>query len=183
MKQVSYRPTRSDSLLSNPLLQAVTQGLAELMPITACESWPQPLLELLARLESPDNSDETMTPSVVIAGRCPTITEQAATLLRASELDVISCKSGEEVVAAMKRRAGDVALVVSDQHLDGPMDGYDLIQALGLLWPGVPIILTTDRPNREPLPIAATELEKPWPPLALLVEAHRALAAPPPMVH
>lgn len=66
--------------------------------------------------------------------------------------------------------------MVSDQGLEGAMDGFGLARALGLLWPGIPVILATERLDPTPLPIAVTQLDKPWLPLALLVEAHRALA-------
>ncbi|MDP4026055.1 response regulator [Methylobacterium sp. NEAU 140] len=146
------------------------------MPVTACEDWPQPLLELLARLEDPETEAVTEQPLVVVVGRCPTMAEQAATLLRASTLDVVCCDTAEEAVGVMKHRGGEVALVVADQRLDGAMDGFALARALGLLWPGVPVILATERTPREPLPIAVTQLDKPWLPLSLLVEMHRALA-------
>lgn len=181
MQQTSYRYTPSSHLLDNPLLQAVAHGLAQLMPVTECETWPQPLLELLARLEDPQGGDTEAPPLVMVVGRCATMVEQAATLLRASELEVICCAGGEVAVAMMKSCAGDVALVVADQWLDGPMDGFGLARAFGLLWPGVPVILATEAYPCEPLPIAVTPLQKPWLPLSLLVEAHRVLSATPPL--
>jgi DNA-binding NtrC family response regulator len=106
------------------------------------------------------------------------MTEQAATLLRASALEVICCGGGEQAVSVLKQRGGEVALVVADQDLDGLMDGFALSRALGLLWPGIPVLLTKERSERKPLPIAVTQLDKPWLPLSLLVETHRALAEP-----
>ncbi|XYD06698.1 response regulator [Methylobacterium sp. NMS12] len=111
------------------------------------------------------------------------MTEQAATLLRASALEVICCDRGEQAVSVLKQRGGEVALVVADQHLDGTMDGFGLAQALGLLWPGIPVILATEQLDQKPLPIAVTKLDKPWLPLALLVETHRALTTPPSLAH
>lgn len=183
MQQISYRHIASSQALSNPLLQAVARGLAQLMPLSECETWPQPLLELLAHLENPRTEEITTLPLVVVVGNCPTMAEQAATLLRASALEVVCCDSGEQAVAVLKQRVGDVALVVTDQQLDGAMDGFGLAQALGLLWPGIPVILATEQVDVKPLPIAVTQLDKPWLPLSLLVEAHRALTTSPPLAH
>jgi CheY-like chemotaxis protein len=183
MQQISYHQLASSQALNNPLLQAVAHGLAQLMPLTECETWPQPLLELLAYLESPHTEKITTPPLVIVVGNCPTVTGQAATLLRASALEVVCCDSGEQAVAVLKQRVGDVALIVTDQQLDGVMDGFGLAQALGLLWPGIPVILATEQPNVKPLPIAVTQLDKPWLPLSLLVEAHRALTTSPPLAH
>ena len=183
MQQINYRPVSPSHALSNPLLQAVAQGVAQLMPIRECEDWPQPLLELLALLEDPHSEEIMGPPLVIVVGQCPTMTEQAATLLRASALEVVCCGGGEQAVSMLKQRGGEVALVVADQDLDGSMDGFALSRALGLLWPGVPVILATERSDQKPLPIAVTQLDKPWLPLSLLVERHRALAEPLPLAH
>lgn len=183
MQQINYRPVSSSHTLGNPLLQTVARSIAQIMPISNCEDWPQPLLELLARLEDPHSEEVMRPPLVIVVGPCPTMTEQAATLLRASALEVICCDGGEQAISVLKQRGGDVALVVADQDLEGSMDGFSLSRALGLLWPGIPVILATRRSDRGPLPIAVTPLDRPWLPLSLLIQTHRALGEPPPLAH
>jgi CheY-like chemotaxis protein len=183
MQQINYYPFSPTNATSNPLLHAVAEGIAQLMPIGDREDWPQPLLDLLARLEDPQSDGVMRPPLVIVVGPCSTMTEQAATLLRASALEVICCDGGEQAISVLKQRGGDVALVVADQDLEGSMDGFSLSRALGLLWPGIPVILATKRSDRGPLPVAVTQLDRPWLPLSLLVEAHRALAEPLPLAH
>ncbi|MCJ2099802.1 response regulator [Methylobacterium sp. E-046] len=175
MEQIGYVYKGGIDGVDNPLLNAVAYGLAQMLPIEECEDWPQPLLELLARLELPDTEEPTPTPLVVVVGRCPTMVEQAATLLRASALNVECCDTGEEALQALRQRSGEVALVVADQQLTGTLDGFGLIQVLHQSWPGIPIILATEGYQQPRLPPAVTMLPKPWLPLALLVETHRAV--------
>lgn len=178
MQQIGYVYKGDTEGVDNPLLCAVAYGLAQLLPIEQCDDWPQPLLELLARLEFPDVEEPTPTPLIVVVGRCPTMSEQAATLLRASALDVECCDTGEQALIALQQRRGEVALVVTDQQLTGAMDGFALTQALRGSWPGIPVILAMAGRQQLALSPAVTTLPKPWLPLALLVETHRVVQVP-----
>ncbi|KNY19582.1 hypothetical protein AKJ13_27100 [Methylobacterium sp. ARG-1] len=111
------------------------------------------------------------------------MSEQAATLLRASELDVVCCDTGEQALSALEQRASEVALVVADQQLAGPLDGFGLAQALRRSGMGIPVILATAGRPQSTLPPAVTTLPKPWLPLALLVETHRAVQVPSRLSH
>ena len=183
MEQIGYVHEGGTDGADNPLLNAVAYGLAQLLPIEECEDWPQPLLELLARLELPDIEEPTPTPLVVVVGRCPTMAEQAATLLRASELNVECCDTGEQALQALQERSGEVALVVADQQLTGALDGFGLTEKLRRSWPGIPVILATAGGPPSRLPPAVATLPKPWLPLALLIETHRAVQVPSRLSH
>ena len=102
---------------------------------------------------------------------------RAEALLGETELDVITCASGEAAVEVLQRCGEDVALLLTKATLKGDVDGHRLAIAAGELRPGIRVVLSTGTPQtcRERLPGEAVCTRQPWLPLDVLVQAHAAL--------
>ncbi|AWN43325.1 response regulator [Methylobacterium durans] len=109
---------------------------------------------------------------------------RAVALLEETELDVITCASGKAAVEVLQSCGNDVALLVTRATLGTERDGLRLAAAVGKLWPGIRLVVTAREPETctVDLPDSATCLRRPWLPLDILVEAHRAVHAPHPPV-
>lgn len=114
--------------------------------------------------------------ALVVDGSAPA-RDRAARLLAETDLDPITCASGEAAVAVLQRCGADVALVLTGAGLSGALDGPRLARAVGRLWPGIRLVVGRDAGSDESgaLPAAAVRLHRPWLPLDLLVQAHVAV--------
>ncbi|WP_336490335.1 response regulator [Methylobacterium nigriterrae] len=110
--------------------------------------------------------------------------ERAVALLEETELDVITCASGEAAVEVLQRCGEDVAMLFTGPSLAGSMDGVQLARAVGKLWPAIRLVVTSDAPDASArdLPDAAICMKRPWLPLDVLVQAGRAVRRPQPLV-
>jgi DNA-binding NtrC family response regulator len=115
----------------------------------------------------------------------PGVRELAAALLEEVPLDIVEVESAEAALIFMQQRGGEVALVFADVRLSGMMDGLQMAGAICKLWPTVKVVVTSGDPTVEldGLPPCATFMPKPWRALDVLIEAERAIKAPPAAVH
>ena len=77
--------------------------------------------------------------------------------------EVVAAESGEEALDLV-RSDGGIALVMTDMHLAGAMDGVTLSSAVRGVRGGMPVIFMTGRPDRVPALNAETEamVSKPY---------------------
>jgi DNA-binding NtrC family response regulator len=98
---------------------------------------------------------------------------QAETLLGETDLDLITCVSGEAAVEVLQRWGDDVVRLLTTATLQGEVDGHQLAKAAGRLRPGIRVVVSTGTPDacRERLPEAMCT-RQPWLPLDVLVQAY-----------
>ncbi len=104
----------------------------------------------------------------------------AVALLEETDLWVVEASSGEEALHYLHDHAGEVTLIFSEVKLPCVMDGVDLARLVRLRWPWIRTVLTSDAPPADDLDKALRHvrfMQKPWLPLAVLMEAERALQA------
>jgi CheY-like chemotaxis protein len=98
---------------------------------------------------------------------------QVRTLLKAmlaqSGFEVVAAKDGTSAFRELRKRGGNVALVVTDVDM-GRMDGIELAQSVRTEYPNVPILFVSG------LPVAPSELEKVAPGTLLLTKPFTAAA-------
>ncbi|MEA1833467.1 response regulator [Methylobacterium durans] len=123
-------------------------------------------------------------PLALVVDSVPAERARAVALLEETELDVITCASGKAAVEVLQSCGNDVALLVTRATLGTERDGLRLAAAVGKLWPGIRLVVTAREPETctGDLPDSATCLRRPWLPLDILVEAHRAVHEPHPPV-
>ena len=70
-------------------------------------------------------------------------------------------------------------MIFADVRLRGVMDGIDLAREAKMLWPLLPVILTSGLPRERvgDLPLGVDYMPKPWQPLNVLIAAQQALAS------
>lgn len=98
-----------------------------------------------------------------------------AVMLGEFDLDVERVRSPEAAIAHMTERGSDVGVV-----LVGDCNGIGsagLARRIGVLWPSVSVILTSDVPAGESLPASATRLPASWKPLDIVSIVERAARA------
>jgi hypothetical protein len=67
--------------------------------------------------------------------------------------------------------------------LAGEMNGVELARAVGKLWPAVRlVVVSSPESGALRLPEDAVRMRKPWLPLDVLMQAHRAVRQPDPLV-
>ncbi len=104
----------------------------------------------------------------------------AVALLEETDLQVLEASSGEEALHYLHDHAGEVTLIFSEVKLPRHMDGVDLARLVRLRWPWIRTILTSDAPPADDLDKALRHvrfMQKPWLPLAVLMEAEKAVQA------
>jgi two-component system, cell cycle response regulator CpdR len=97
--------------------------------------------------------------------------ESIVTLLEESEMDVISCESGEAAALVLDHVGGCVTALLTDVNLAGTMDGIELAQIAHDRYPALRIIVISANPRVSRLPDGTQFIAKPWKPLELLREA------------
>jgi len=98
--------------------------------------------------------------------------ETIVTLLEQSEMDVISCESGEAAALVLEHVGGCVTTLLTDVNLAGAMDGIALTQIAHERFPALRIIVISANPRVSRLPDGTQFIAKPWKPLELLRETH-----------
>ncbi|MBM6583056.1 response regulator [Microvirga sp. BT689] len=104
----------------------------------------------------------------------------AVALLEETDLRVLEAASGEEALHYLHDHAGEVTLIFSEVNLPCHMSGVDLARLVRLRWPWIKTVLTSDAPPADALDKALRRvrfMQKPWLPLAVLMEAERAVQA------
>jgi CheY-like chemotaxis protein len=106
-----------------------------------------------------------MVPAEVVAIRDPVllvvedevlIRISVCDFLRNSGFTVIEAGGAREALAVLKVRT-DVALVVTDIHMSGSMEGVDLIREIRKLYPAVKVIAASAYRNTEPVEASVTK--------------------------
>ena len=97
--------------------------------------------------------------------------ESIVTLLEESEMDVISCESGEAAALVLDHVGGCVSTLLTDVNLAGTMDGIELAQIAHERYPALRIVVISANPRVSRLPDGTQFIAKPWTPLELLKEA------------
>lgn len=183
--------------------QGIAQGLLDAMPVPDEEQLPDRLRELVALLIERDavgrdakgrdvmSGDATKggatggasgepTRLVLVLEDDSSLRERAVALLEETVLDVVTCATGDEAVALLRERGGEVAMVFTDVDLPGAMDGVALARAVRTLWPGIRLVVTSGRAavRDEDLSGDVVHLRKPWNALDVLVQVDHAVRRP-----
>ena len=98
--------------------------------------------------------------------------ESIVTLLEQSEMDVISCESGEAAALVLDHVGGCLTTLLTDVNLAGAMDGIELAQIAHDRFPELRIVVISANPRVSRLPDGTQFIAKPWEPLELLRQAH-----------
>jgi CheY-like chemotaxis protein len=165
----------------------IAQGLLEALPVPDDTHLPDRLRDLVALLierdaaKSGDRAGRTEpTRLVLVLEDDPSLREQAVALLRETVLDVVTCATGDEAVALLRERGGEVAMVFTDVDLPGTLDGVALARAIRTLWPGIRLVVTSGRAavRDDDLSEDVVHLRKPWRALDVLVQVDHAVRHP-----
>ncbi|MGU3538817.1 response regulator [Methylobacterium sp. A54F] len=135
-----------------------------------------------ARKGLPGATDRPGQPTrlVLVVEDDPEIRDLAVALLEETVLDVVACDSGEAAIDLLRQHGPDVAMLFTDVHLSGAVDGIGLANSVNCLWPEIRLVVTSGEAahrTRE-LPGAAVYLDKPWRALDVLVQVDRAVRRP-----
>ncbi|MFK3815708.1 response regulator [Pseudomonas sp. NPDC089407] len=78
-------------------------------------------------------------------------------------VEVTECASADDALRLLSGGL-NAALVFSDVHMPGKLDGLGLAIEIGHRWPTLPVLLTSGdiSPRPEELPVNTTFLAKPW---------------------
>ena len=99
--------------------------------------------------------------------------EMICLLLEESEFDVIECETAEAAELVLQHNAEGLALMMTDVHLAGAMNGVELAYVAKKYNPDMDVIVTSGRPLRQELPDGAKFWTKPWAPLDVIREAEK----------
>jgi CheY-like chemotaxis protein len=83
---------------------------------------------------------------------------------------VLEAESADEALLFLESTP-HVRLLFTDVSMPGSMSGSDLAHRVAERWPGVGIIITSGRPQPEPLPLGAQFHAKPYEPTNVLKHA------------
>ncbi|QRY77744.1 response regulator [Pseudomonas sp. PDNC002] len=80
------------------------------------------------------------------------------------DAQVTDFASAEDGIEYLKRQGASVDLIITDVHMIGLLNGYDVAEFSLQQSPTTPVVITSgfDRTGREELPGNATFLAKPW---------------------
>lgn len=93
---------------------------------------------------------------------------------------VVEYSTADEALAFLEQHGDEITVLITDVQMPGRMNGLELIGILKLLWPRMPILVTSGGPLVQPglLPPAVRFLPKPWRPADLAARVEEmALAA------
>ncbi|GJD66368.1 response regulator [Methylobacterium frigidaeris] len=169
--------------------QGIAQGLLDAIPVPDEGHLPDRLRELVALLIERDALGRGVgdcagqaepTRLVLVLEDDPAMREQAVALLDETELDVVTCTTGDEAVGLLRERGDAVAMVFTDVDLPGTMDGVALARAVRSSWPGIRLVVTSGRAvvRDEDLSGEIVHLRKPWRALDVLVQVDHAVRRP-----
>lgn len=109
----------------------------------------------------------------------PLLRLSLVSLLETVGMASLECESAEAALAVMLTRNTEVALVLSDIRLVGPMDGVDFALEAKMRWPNLTFILTSGNPGAriDNLPSGVTFIPKPLRETDIVLRAQRAMSA------
>src|SRR5882762_6820137 len=115
-------------------------------------------------------------PIALIVEDDPHLRELAAALLEETDLRVVECEDAEQAFTVLCREGDDVALIFADIGLPGLLDGVDLVRRVRVMWPEIPMIVTSGQSGTrlQSLPDNVTYMPKPWLALDVLMQAEHA---------
>ncbi|TGD92494.1 response regulator [Methylobacterium nonmethylotrophicum] len=170
--------------------RGIAQGLRDAFPLPDESQTPDRLRELAAllierdALGQADGSEDTKpvdrTRLVLVLEDDPHMREMAVALLEETVLDVVVCETGEDAVALLKKRDGDVAMSFTDVQLSSSMDRVSLARLVATFWPKIHLVVTSDQAEApfEKLSSEIVFLQKPWRALNVSVLVGRAVRHP-----
>jgi CheY-like chemotaxis protein len=99
-------------------------------------------------------------------------------VLEDERYEVVAAESGEEALDII-RADGGIALMMTDMHLAGNMDGLTLASAVRGIRGALPVVYMTGRPDRVPALDAATEamVSKPYTSSEIISAINRLLSS------
>ncbi|MES2193695.1 MAG: response regulator [Pseudomonadota bacterium] len=103
--------------------------------------------------------------------------EMLGLLLEESQCEVIECESAEAAEMVLQRCGENLALMMTDVGLAGPMNGVELAHIARRCHPALDVIVTSGRPLPQELPDGAQFWPKPWAPLDIIRVAERMVLA------
>ena len=77
----------------------------------------------------------------------PVIREIMAESLQDAGYDVMEARDGDQAIGLMDDAQGRFTILVTDLHMPGSADGTVVAARLRELRPGIPVIITTGRPD------------------------------------
>lgn len=160
-------------------LDAIGRALSRIYEDLIAEGVPDHLATFVERLEAARAGSATPAakPVALVVEDEPLVRQLAATVLGELGLEIVEAETGEEAMAFMEDRGGEVALVFADVRLPGTLDGVDLADRIGLRWPNARVVVTSGSSGDRlrALPDNVTFLPKPWRSLDVVAEARRAV--------
>ena len=104
-----------------------------------------------------------MRPVVLIVEDELLIRMDAAEMIESAGFDVVEAGNADEAIAILEGRA-DIAIVFTDVHMPGSMDGLRLAAAVRGRWPPIKIIATSGiaSVSKDDLPPGSRFLSKPY---------------------
>jgi CheY-like chemotaxis protein len=104
------------------------------------------------------------------------IRDLGAMLLQEFGLAVDQVGTAEEAIAYLREWGGEIAVLLADIHLPGPMDGVALARSVSVLWPSITVIVTSADPfyRTDDMPAGTVYVSKPWRALDIVAIAEQA---------
>jgi CheY-like chemotaxis protein len=105
-----------------------------------------------------------MSFAVLIVDDEPLIRETLAEMLSGTSLLILEAADSREALEILKKRAYQVAILITDVRMPGEMDGLDLARSAQRSWPWIRVIVMSGHYETGPdrLPRNARYLAKPW---------------------
>src|ERR1700750_479499 len=102
--------------------------------------------------------------AVLIVDDEPLVRETLAEMLSGTSLVIFEAADSREAVEIWRKRAYQVAILITDVRMPGEMDGLDLASLVQRSWPWIRLIVMSGLYETGPdrLPRNARYLAKPW---------------------
>jgi CheY-like chemotaxis protein len=89
---------------------------------------------------------------------------------------VLEATNADEALRFLESTS-DIGLLFSDVSMPGTMNGADLAHRVAARWPEIGIIITSGRPQPEPMPLGAEFHGKPYEPINVLQDARNMMVS------
>jgi YesN/AraC family two-component response regulator len=105
-----------------------------------------------------------MNSAVLIVDDEPLIRETLGEILSGLGLVIFKAAETHEALEILKKRAHQIAILITDVRMPGAMDGLDLANIVQKSWPWIRVIVMSAHYETGPdrLPVNARYLCKPW---------------------
>ncbi len=100
---------------------------------------------------------------IVVVEDDPILRSDAVVTLQAEGFDVVDFETADVALTFIEKRNGEVVGVLTDIHMPGKLDGFDLAIKINMTWPDVTVLMTSgqERPSSLLL-LSIAFLPKPW---------------------